>query len=602
MLLRKAVSMNLPGEKPDNTVNVVDLSSFRFLRLFKGFSTSVQPMKIVLAIMIILSFYIIGGIMDIVAGEDSRVLSNNVYDFNAGSEITWIAENRASDVKPDMDLLEFRRKTIDSYTEELLQGLGHRLLQDVVGDNPLEIIRSGKAYSLLKSKYREIYNSNLDVLNKRYITTIKNTEKGFDQRKSALEGNDADFDFQKRRLVEDIDDAYMCLQNAMVDGNPEYSAYDLLNKVIVVDSSLVGEKYHEDLKTHKQIKSDINDVIQLARYLKVAKAIRGHGIFQALAEFNLKRTHKLAVGLVLLDFEAVKNNFFELGYAWSWMIKYHPVYTGFLFIAGFGIFGLFGGAICRITARQVTREERIGPMEALKFSSKRFWRLFLVPILPVSLIVFGVLVIAVFSWFFQWPVIGQAIQAILMPIIYLGGALMALVAILLAAGYGLMFPAVAVDNSEGYDAMSRAFSYIKNKPWHAAFYAFLSAVYGIICYIFLRCFIFVMFLCIRTGLVIALNGDAEAIWPTPAFSDFVPQIQWHLLSSSQSVSAVIFRLWALVFVLVLPAYGISFFYTMATNIYVLLRKDEDDVDMEECYLETHISELFNSPAPADEGE
>ena len=593
--------MSIPSEKSEKAVNVVDLSMFRFVRLFNGFSMSIQPMKIVLAIMIILSFYLAGGIMDIIAGEENRVLSNDVYEFNSGSEITWVAENRSGDVKPDMDVLEFRRKTIDSYTEELRMGLmTHPLLQDVVGDNPLEVIRSGRAYSLLKSKYREVYGNNLELLEQRYEITIANTEEGFDKRKSALAGNDADFDFQKRRLVEDISDAYLCLQEEMVSGNPKYSSHDLLNKVIVVDYSLTGELYHEDLKSQEKIKDDIDQVIKLARYMKVAKAIEGRGVFSALADFKLRRVHELAVGLVLLDFEKVKNNFFELVYAGSWMVQYHPLYTAILFAVGFAIYAVFGGAICRISALQVTRDERIGPMEALKFSGKRFWRLFFVPVTPVFVVLIGVVAIALLSWVFAFPVIGQILQAVFMPVIYLIGFLMTIVVIGLAAGYGLMFPAVAVDNSEAFDAMSRSFSYILNKPWHAAFYAFLSAVYGIICYIFLRYFIFILFICIRTGVGLVL--DKNLLWPEPIFSDFMPSIQWHLLSTSQTVSAVMFRIATLFFVLVLPGYGLSFFYTMATQIYVLLRRDEDGVDMDECYLETHISDLFTSTVRADSGQ
>ena len=590
--------MSNVSEKSDNTVKVVDLSAFRFIRLFNGFTTSVQPMKITLAILIILAFYLVGGVMDMIAGQGSRVLSNDVCNFDAGSEITWVANNRSSEVKPEMDVLEFRRKTVDNFTEELKKGLTtNPLLVDVSGTNPLELIRSGKAYSVIKSKYREVYAANKTLLQERYNLTIENTEAGFDQRKSALQGNNADFDFQKRRLVEDITDAYHCLQDAMVNGNPEYSVYDLLNKVVTADVSLKDKEYYTDLEKQKEIKSNIIEIVHLARYLKVARAIKGHGIFEALVDFKLRRLHDLAVGLVLLDFERVKDNFFELVYAGSWMVKYHPLYTGILFVAGFGIYALFGGAICRISALQITREERIGPMEALRFCSKRFWSLFFVPVVPAFLVVAGVLVIALLSWILAVPVLGQIAQPLLLLIMYFIGFLMTIVVIGLAAGHGLMFPAVTVDNSDAFDAMSRAFTYILHKPWHTAFYAFLSAVYGIICYVFLRYFIFILFICVRTGVGLVL--DADLLWPAPVFADFMPDIQWHLMGGGEMVSAVIFRIATLLFVLVLPGYGISFFYTTATQIYVLLRKDEDDVNMEECYLETHISELFNSSMVKD---
>ena len=52
-----------------------------------------------------------------------------------------------------------------------------------------------------------------------------------------------------------------------------------------------------------------------------------------------------------------------------WLFRFHWLYGVVLTVAVLAIWSLFGGAICRVSALQVARDERIGAMRALKFSA-----------------------------------------------------------------------------------------------------------------------------------------------------------------------------------------------------------------------------------------
>ena len=60
-----------------------------------------------------------------------------------------------------------------------------------------------------------------------------------------------------------------------------------------------------------------------------------------------------------------------------------------------------------------------------------------------------------------------------MPLIFFGGALMAVILVGAVAGFNLMFPAVAYEGQGCLNAISRSFNYVYSKPWHMAFIRFL---------------------------------------------------------------------------------------------------------------------------------
>ena len=86
-----------------------------------------------------------------------------------------------------------------------------------------------------------------------------------------------------------------------------------------------------------------------------------------------------------------------------------------------------------------------------------------------------------------------------------------------------MFPAIAYEDSDFFDAISRSFSSVYAKPWRMGFYTLVAAVYGAVCYLFVRFFVFLLLWATYGFLQFGLSDNAklQAIWPEPSFDNLL---------------------------------------------------------------------------------
>ena len=131
-------------------------------------------------------------------------------------------------------------------------------------------------------------------------------------------------------------------------------------------------------------------------------------------------------------------------------------------------------------------------VQALRFSSGKFLSFFAAPLIPLIIILvlglflfFGGLLLGNLGGWLAW------IMGILFPIALVLGLLIAFLAIGLGGGCGLMYPTIAVEGSDAFDAISRSFSYVFARPWRTVAYGVIALVYGTICYLFVRLFAFI---------------------------------------------------------------------------------------------------------------
>ena len=87
---------------------------------------------------------------------------------------------------------------------------------------------------------------------------------------------------------------------------------------------------------------------------------------------------------------------------------------------------------------------------------------------------------------------GPIIVGALLFLALAAGFVMTLVLLGLVGGFNLMYPTIAVEGSDSFDAISRSFSYLYALPWRLAFYTVIAVVYGALAYLFVRLFIFLM--------------------------------------------------------------------------------------------------------------
>jgi hypothetical protein len=182
------------------------------------------------------------------------------------------------------------------------------------------------------------------------------------------------------------------------------------------------------------------------------------------------------------------------------------------------------------------------------------------------------------------PYAGELLTGVFLPLALVLAPFIAVILIGAVAGLNLMFPSIAYEDSDFFDAISRSFSSVYAKPWRMGFYTLAALVYGAVCYVFVRFFVFLL-LWVTHGLLRLGLSDAKlhAIWPEPGFTDLIGTITVTPSDWSLWIAAQLIRVWLLVVVGLMISFLISFYFSANTVIYALMRNRVDGTPLDEIY-------------------
>lgn len=344
---------------------------------------------------------------------------------------------------------------------------------------------------------------------------------------------------------------------------------------------------------------------QLQSYIdRYAGETEPAGVFATIWNFAGEKFAQVLSSLFAMNFSGVAANIAEYFKATGWLFRYHPLYS-FIFVAiNLVIIAVAGGSLCRMAALQFTRGEKPGFTEAIGFGMKKFTSFLTAPLIPLAVIACIGLLIFSLGLLTNIPYIGELILGVSIPFALIAGTLITILSIGLIVGFNLMFPAIAYENSDCFDAVSRSLNYIFIKPWQMGLYTALAAVYGAICYLFLRFFAFLILFTTNKFLQLGIWANSagseinklKAIWPEPAFNQLLGTPALNQLNWSESASSFLLRLSLLVVLGLVVAFIISFYFSANTIIYALLRKKVDDTPL--IAINAHPEDFNNSePGP-----
>ena len=340
---------------------------------------------------------------------------------------------------------------------------------------------------------------------------------------------------------------------------------------------------------------------QVEAYIaRIGKSGEHTGVFSTLWRFGSEKFHNALDRLFAFDLPDVAANIRDCFKAVTWAVRHHLLYCIIFFFIQLVVISIAGGAICRIAALQFAQDEKPGLTEALRFSVKKITSFVTSPLVPMAIIIFIGLFIFLLGLIGNIPRAGELIMGIFMLLALIAGALIAVVSIGTVAGFNLMFPAVAYDGSDCFDAISRSFSYVYAKPWRMGFYTVIAAVYGAICYVFVRFFAFLILWCTHRFLQLGVLGDNKkltAIWPGPTFMNLVDLPDLAAANWSQTVAAVMVYLLLLAVVVLVVSFIISFYFSANTIIYSLMRKKVDNTALEDVY--SPFEDVDTEPTPTE---
>lgn len=270
-----------------------------------------------------------------------------------------------------------------------------------------------------------------------------------------------------------------------------------------------------------------------------------------------------------------------------------------------GLWSLLGGMICRIASTHFARDERTGPIEAFRFCLKRYGSLVTSASIPLILILCFMIPMTIIGWIINVSFLA-VVASWVWVVVLCCGALLAVLLLPLFFGWPLLWPAIAAENTDPFNAVSRSFAYPTQRPFHYAFYLAVILLLG-----FLGSWVVSLagnktIEFTKWGLswgagtewinelgtlhqkTIAKpenwggNGEGQELaGSTPSDMEVVEQPY----PSTWIMAAKGMRFWENGIVMLTIAFDYAFFFVAATGMYFLLRKDTDFTELDEVFVE-----------------
>ena len=261
---------------------------------------------------------------------------------------------------------------------------------------------------------------------------------------------------------------------------------------------------------------------------------------------------------------------------WAW--ANHPWF--FVMLTGWGLVVsmVLGGGIARLAAVEACLKQRHGVPEAARFVSPRALWLVLAPLIPlavVALIWLGLA--AVGGVLFSVPglnLLGGLGYGVLLLVGLVGAALL----IFTGLGAGLFPAAIAVEGTDGFDAVSRVFTFLICRSLRFLALSAVVLVYGALTTVLVGVVVFAALWFTRAatgawtdGLVGVYRDGGFGRMPSGA-----PTTE-----GTAGATAALVGVWARLAFGAWVAYAVSYFFTSQTWVYLLLRREVDGTDLEE---------------------
>ena len=227
------------------------------------------------------------------------------------------------------------------------------------------------------------------------------------------------------------------------------------------------------------------------------------------------------------------------------------------------VWGIVGGAIARIAAIQAATGERLGLVPAVRFAFRHWLALVGAPLSPMIGIGFFAALCAPLGLLYniRGP-IGATVAGVLAFLPLIAGLVMALLLAGLAVGWPLMTADVAVEAEDGFDALSRSYSYVSQRPGRYALYVVVCAIAGAIGLVVVGLLAALTVHMARWGLAFGgPDGRIEALFAGDRAAGETP--------------AAIHAFWVFLIRLLAHGWVYSYFFTASTLIFTLLRREVD---------------------------
>ena len=154
-------------------------------------------------------------------------------------------------------------------------------------------------------------------------------------------------------------------------------------------------------------------------------------------------------------------------------------------LTGAAIWAFFGAAICRTAAVRLAADEQVGVGAALRFACRKWSAYFAAPLLPIGGVLLATIAVFLLGLFMRTNP-GLLLAGVLWPLVLVAGFLMAILLLGALFGWPLMWAAISAEGTDSFDALSRTYAYVFQRPLRYLFYVAVAAVIGWLGWILVR--------------------------------------------------------------------------------------------------------------------
>lgn len=542
---------------------------FGFSHLFKTWKMAIQPGRIALALVAIGLTFLLG------VGMDRLFVALN------GDEVVMPDETWTAYVGGRAEFKQDKQEWLKSRGESVGKLFSNELPDTAQPSRP------DKALDLLEQKYRADFDNTMAQAQEDYAQQVKQAKSLPDnERAAALQQARQETDARKQRGLEEL-----IRQN---NGLGAIRGGTILRSFLVWEGNCISGAVQGVLRLN--FTGGLREVMN-------SRGTDGPADYQS-RRFSNAPGQAMASAAAAVTGESAQAQpayglvtyLYLMAWGLCWMAANYPVYSLIYMVLALAVWSIFGGALCRMAALHAAREEKLRAGSALKFSLGKFFSFFTAPVLPLLMIVFVGLLLALGGLVGSIPYFGEWALALFFFMALGLGMVIAFLTFGLGGGWPLMWPTIAVEGSDSFDAVSRSFNYVYARPFRYIMYWGVTAVYGTVCYLFVRLFAFVALLATYRWVGWSMRlahreyygpsaGKLDVMWAGPTFWDFHGPLQVEATAGSERAASMVLMFWVYLVSGVVLAFLASFVFSAATNIYYLLRRSVDATDLDDVYVE-----------------
>jgi len=259
------------------------------------------------------------------------------------------------------------------------------------------------------------------------------------------------------------------------------------------------------------------------------------------------------------------------------------------------VWGWFAAVITRFVGVELATDESRGISRAIRHATKCFMTYLTAPLYPMA---------GVFLVTFPLVLLGLAMRTdfgvliggLISPLVVLMGIILAILLLGLLCGWPLMWPIVSLEvQGDSFEALSRSYSFALQKPLHYLFYLVVASGVGGLGVLFVNTFVDAVtalsFWGLSWGTGVSRIAELTSLTTTRD-------------STTLSGGVWLIEFWIGILRIAGHAFRYSFFWCAMAAIYLLLRRDVDNTEFDDIYLEEvekpSIANEIDSPAENSE--